>query len=208
MDPARGWRGPETPDPSLSAPRPALSSPCHALRLAWYLTLLFLHLPGCWGAAHPSQHPAARRWPQAPTSQPQCRVPDPLPPRPAGSTSPEQVEAPQVPPSHVCMLSVSHSRRQVPGMGLCSCGVLQVGVGGKDQAKLSIIMCNEEVKEAHCCLPQMFWLLLGRGPSGYQLKIKHEPFTWLSWHPRSPSLHYKPAVPAGQGGSGGVRIRR
>lgn len=49
MDPARGWRGPETPDPFLSAPQPALSCLRHALCLAWYLTLLFLCLAGCWG---------------------------------------------------------------------------------------------------------------------------------------------------------------
>lgn len=66
-----------------------------------------------------------------------------------------------MPPSCVCMLNISHSSRQVPGMELCGCGALQVGVGGKDQAQLSIIMCTEEVKEAHCCLPQMSQLLLG-----------------------------------------------
>lgn len=88
-----------------------------------------------------------------------------------------------MPPSRVCTLSISHSARQVPGMGLCSCGALQVGVGGKDQAQLGIIMCTEEVKEACCCLPQKCQLLLGQGPAGYQLKTKHEPFTWLSWHP-------------------------
>lgn len=102
---------------------------------------------------------------------------------PTRSTSPEQGEAPQVPPSCVCMLSISHSGRQVPGTGLCSCSALQVGVGGKDQAQLSNIMRTEEVKEAPCCLPQKCWLLLSRGPAGYRLKINHKPFTWLSWHP-------------------------
>lgn len=53
-------------------------------------------------------------------------------------------------PSPVYTLSIGHSNRQVPGTGLCGCGVLQVGVGGKDQAQLGIIMCTEEVKEAHC----------------------------------------------------------
>lgn len=48
-----------------------------------------------------------------------------------------------MPPSQVCMLNISHSRQQVPGMGLCSCSVLQVGVGRKDQAQLSSIMCTE-----------------------------------------------------------------
>lgn len=39
----------------------------------------------------------------------------------------------------VCRKSINYSGRQVPGMGLCGCDSLQVGVGGKDQAQLGIV---------------------------------------------------------------------
>lgn len=84
-----------------------------------------------------------------------------------------------MPPSHICMLSISHSSRQVPGTRLHGSCALQAGVGGKDQAQLSLAVCSE-VKEPCCCLPQMYCLLLGQGLVGYQLKINNEYFIWLS----------------------------
>lgn len=57
----------------------------------------------------------------------------------ASATSSERRKAPHMAPSRVCMLSISRSRRQVPGTGLHGCCALQVGVGGKDQAHLSML---------------------------------------------------------------------
>lgn len=146
MDLVRGWRGPETPDPSLSAPHHALISPSRSLsRLvshaaipmpSWLLggspPLTAAHNQAL--APH-SSIPATLWGPRAPL--------DSLGLLPARSTSPEQREAPQVPPPRACTLSISHSGRQV--LGLCSCIVLHVGAEGKHQAQLGIIMCTEEV---------------------------------------------------------------
>lgn len=112
-----------------------------------------------------------------------------------------------MPSYQVCALSINHSGRQVAGRGLCSCGPLQVGVGGKDQAQLSNIMCTEEVKEAHCCVPQKCRLLLGQGPAGTSSKT----ITSLSLgSPGIPDPPHSVANPLPQlsrvAAGGGVRI--